>query len=184
MTCIGLISDTHVPNRLPAIPPAVFEHLDGVDLILHAGDVDDPAILGELRQIAPVEGVHGNWHLLAPWPNDHRLSLFLDLQIEGKRVVLTHGHLNFWNNFLEKFWLFLPDRRRRVNEILVTRLARRFPGADVYVFGHTHRALVERRDGALFVNPGAVCSARGQIASVGRLTITAGWTEAEIIPLE
>ena len=46
MTCIGLISDTHVPNRLPAIPPAVFEHLDGVDLILHAGDVDDPAILG------------------------------------------------------------------------------------------------------------------------------------------
>ena len=184
MTCIGLISDTHVPNRLPVIPAAVFEHLGGVDLILHAGDVDDPAILGELRQFAPVKGVRGNWHLLAPWPNDHRLPLFLDLQIEGQRVILTHGHLGLWNNFVEKFWLFLPDRRRRVNEILVKRLARRFPGVDVYVFGHTHRALVERRDDALFINPGAVCPARGQTASMGRLTITGGRAEVEIISLE
>jgi putative phosphoesterase len=168
---------------MAALPPEVLGRLEGVDLILHAGDVDDPAILDELGQIAPVEAVRGNWHVLAPWPNDQRLPLFLELEIEAHRIVVTHGHLNLWNSFLEKFWLFLPDRRRRINRIIVTRLAHRFPGADVYVFGHTHRALVERRGGALFVNPGAVCPARGQIASMGRLVVTRCGVEAEIVPL-
>jgi putative phosphoesterase len=183
VTCVGLISDTHVPNRLAALPPAVFENLTGVNLILHAGDLDDPAILDQLRQIAPARAVRGNRHLLMPWPNDQQLPLYLDLVIEGHRVVLTHGHLSTRNNFAEKLWLFVPDRRRRVNQIIVKRLTRRFPGADVYVFGHTHLALVERRNGALFVNPGAVCPARGQVASMGRLRLMPGCVEADIIPL-
>jgi putative phosphoesterase len=183
VTCIGLLSDTHVPHRMPALPQALFDRLVGVDLILHAGDLDDPSILNKLRQIAPVQAVRGNLHLQAPWPNDQRLPLSLDLEITGHRIIVTHGHLSFWCNLVEKRWLLWPDHKGRANAHLPKRLARAFPGADAYVFGHSHRALIERRDGALFVNPGAVCPTRGEIASVARLTVTPANVEAEIVPL-
>jgi predicted phosphodiesterase len=60
---------------------------------------------------------------------------------------------------------------------------RAFPGADVYVFGHSHRALVERRDGALFVNPGAACPTRDETPSVARLVVTPDSVEAMILTL-
>jgi len=60
ITTLGLISDTHLPDRLRALPPEVFDALDGVDLILHAGDVGTLAVLDQLSTIAPVVAVHGN----------------------------------------------------------------------------------------------------------------------------
>jgi putative phosphoesterase len=183
VTEIGLLSDTHVPHRMPVLPPAVFERLAGVDLILHAGDLDDPAILDELRRIAPVRAVRGNWHFLSPWPNDQSLPLTLDFEVEGRRFVVTHGHLSFWRNIWDKHWLLMPNHRARTNVRLVKRLSRVYPGADVYVFGHCHRALVEQRGGALFVNPGAVCPTRGEVASVARMRVTRDGVEVEILPL-
>lgn len=76
-----------------------------------------------------------------------------------------------------------PDHKGQANARLPKQLARVFPGADVYVFGHSHRALIERRGGALFVNPGAVCPTRGEIASVARLTVTPTNIEVAILPL-
>jgi putative phosphoesterase len=180
---LGLLSDTHVPHRMAALPPSLFERLAGVDLILHAGDVDDPAVLEDLSRVAPVAAVRGNWHLLAPWPNDRRLPAHLALDVAGRRVVLAHGHVTLWNSLWEKVWMFTSDHRGRANRRMVRRLARAFPGADVYVFGHSHRALVERHGGALFVNPGAVCPTPGEVASVARLSLTPGGVEAEIVPL-
>jgi len=168
---------------MAALPPALYRRLEGVDLILHAGDLDDPAILDDLGRVAPVRAVRGNWHPLSPWPNDQRLPLYLDLHIEGRRIVVTHGHLSHWNTVWEKFWLLLPNQHARANRRLPRRLVRAFPAADVYVFGHSHRALVERRDGALFVNPGAVCPTDGEVASVARLTLAPGGVEAEILRL-
>jgi len=52
---LGVISDTHGLLR-----PEVLAHLRGSDLIVHAGDIGDPAILAELAQIAPVRAVRGN----------------------------------------------------------------------------------------------------------------------------
>jgi len=183
MALIGLLSDTHVPHRMAALPPPLFERLAGVDLILHAGDLDDPVILDELGQIAPVQAVRGNRHLQSPWPNDQRLPLFLDLEIEGQRIIVTHGHLSFWNNILDKFRLLIPGYFKRVNSFLMQRVSRAFPDADVYVFGHTHRALAEWCDGAFFVNPGAVCRSPWGAPSVARLTVTPKRVEAEIVPI-
>jgi putative phosphoesterase len=168
---------------MQALPPTVFDRLAGVDLVLHAGDLDDPAILDELAGIAPVQAVRGNFHLQSPWPNDQRLPVALDLAIEGCRIVVSHGHLTLWNSVWEKAWLFFPAHRDRANRHMMARLARAFPGADVYVFGHSHCALTERRDGALFVNPGAVCPTPRQTASVAILTVTSGDTQVEIHPL-
>ena len=51
---IGVVTDTHVGDHLPALPPEVLERFDGVDLIIHGGDVNDPRVLDELREVAPV----------------------------------------------------------------------------------------------------------------------------------
>ena len=50
---IGLISDTHIPDRAREIPQKVFETFDNVDLILHAGDLTSPKVIEELEKIAP-----------------------------------------------------------------------------------------------------------------------------------
>ena len=51
----GIISDTH-----GVLVPEALKSLMGVDLIIHAGDIDTPAVLNELRRIAPVIAVRGN----------------------------------------------------------------------------------------------------------------------------
>ena len=78
---IGVISDTHDLLR-----PEVTENLKGCELILHAGDISSPAILDNLRNIAPVRAVRGNNDLW--WPEE--LPLTLDFELKGIRVLMTH----------------------------------------------------------------------------------------------
>ncbi len=184
MIHIGLLSDTHVPHYQTALLPALFDCFSGVDLILHAGDLVSLSVLDSLRRIAPTQAVRGNVHFLAPWPHDQRLPLHLDLEIEGQRIVVTHGHLTFWRSVWEKIWLLRPDYQGRANRRMIRDVPRAFPGADVYIFGHSHRALIQRRDGVLFINPGVACPSRLGPSSVARLTVTPDSVEAVIIPLE
>jgi putative phosphoesterase len=151
---LGLISDTH-----GLIRPGVHNALTGVELILHAGDVGGTAILDELRLIAPVRAVFGNTD-----PPDHpELSTELSVQVNGLRVHVSHGH--------------------EVGSPTPEKLAERYD-ADVVVYGHTHRPLVTRVDGMLFVNPGAAGPKRFNISpSVARLTIVDGRAEVEIIDI-
>ena len=149
---LGLISDTHGLMR-----PGVHSALTGVELILHAGDVGGTAILDELRLIAPVRAVFGN----TDPPDDPELSTELSVEVNGLRVHVSHGH--------------------EVGSPTPEKLAERYD-ADVVVYGHTHRPLVTRKDGILFVNPGAAGPKRFNISpSVGRLTIVDGSAEVEII---
>jgi putative phosphoesterase len=151
---LGLISDTHGLVR-----PGVHSALTGVELILHAGDVGGAAILDELRLIAPVRAVFGNTD-----PPDHpELSTELSVQVNGLRVHVSHGH--------------------EVGSPTPEKLAERYD-ADVVVYGHTHRPLVTRKDGMLFVNPGAAGPKRFNISpSVARLMIVDGRAEVEIIDI-
>jgi len=151
---LGLISDTH-----GLIRPGVHSALTGVELILHAGDVGGTAILDELRLIAPIRAVFGNTD-----PPDHpELSTEVSVQVNGLRVHVSHGH--------------------EVGSPTPEKLAERYD-ADVVVYGHTHRPLVTRMNGMLFVNPGAAGPKRFNISpSVGRLTIADGRAEVEIIDI-
>jgi putative phosphoesterase len=183
LVTIGVLSDTHVPSRLRALPDRLFSLFAGVDLILHAGDLDDSCIVDQLTSLAPILAVRGNMHFQALWPNDQELPLSLDFDVEGHRFLLTHGHLTLWNSLVEKLWMFLPDAQHRANRRMVRRLARVFPGVDVFVFGHSHLAMLERRSGTLFVNPGAVCPTRGMVPTVARLVVTPDTVEGEICRL-
>jgi putative phosphoesterase len=185
---IGLLSDTHIPHRLRQLPGTVLEALSGVDLILHAGDVDDPAALEPLRAIAPVYAVRGNIHPQDFSDGGKALPALVELQLAGRRLVLTHGHqpglVGFFLKGLDVIahWMRLTDNAK-LNRRMVRHLARLYPDADIIVFGHSHRARVERVGRALLVNPGAVCTVSGEQPTVARMRLGVERPEVEIIPL-
>jgi putative phosphoesterase len=186
---IGLLSDTHIPHRLKGLPQAVFDALAGVDLILHAGDVDDPRALEPLRAIAPVQAVRGNIHIQDLSDGGAALPAVVELALAGRRIVLVHGHLPGVLGFLVKgvhvltHGLRLTDNSD-LNRLAVRRLARTYPEADIVVFGHAHRAHVERVGDTLLINPGAVCPSLGERQTVARIKIGEGKTKVEIIHLQ
>lgn len=57
---IGLISDTHIPDRAKEIPQKVIDAFKDVDLILHAGDLTSMKVIEELEKIAPTIVIQGN----------------------------------------------------------------------------------------------------------------------------
>src|SRR5512133_916168 len=122
---LGIISDTHGLVR-----PDVHTALAGVELILHAGDVGGDDILDELALIAPIRAVYGNTDA----PGQPRLSESIDLTIGGISIHVSHGH--------------------EVGSPAPAKLLERY-GADVVVFGHTHRPLIARAGQRLVLNPGA-----------------------------
>jgi putative phosphoesterase len=155
-TIIGLISDTHGLVR-----PEVFDALAGVSRIFHAGDVGPSEVLVELGTIAPIEAVYGNTD--APGRPD--LAERIDVTIRGVRIVVTHGHE-----------VGVPTPPKLVNA---------YPGADVIVYGHTHKQLVTKAARLIVVNPGAAGARRFDLQpSVAKLYIfDHKRADVEIIPL-
>lgn len=150
-TRVGVIADTHCPEFIDRLPDRIFTVLKGVELVIHAGDINGAGTLEELSRIAPVHAVRG----------DHdrdmtSLPLTRELTVEGKKIVVVHGNRSRWleepHTLLWTLTLgyFLPHPG------LPRALRRRFPDADVIVFGHTHRTHMWKVDGALLFNPGAV----------------------------
>lgn len=186
---VGILSDTHVPYRLKQLPSAVFQALEGVDLILHAGDVDKPETLSPLRELAPVRAVRGNPHIQDLSSGGRSLPEVVELRLAERLVVLTHGTLPG----LPGLWFKVRDlglrltggrEKSRFNRRIGRRVVRLHPGADVIVFGHTHRAFVEWLGGTLLVNPGAVCPTLRERPTMARMTLGDGEPRVEIVPLD
>src|SRR5207247_9649327 len=145
---LGVISDTHGLLR-----PEVFEVFKQVDHILHAGDVGRPEILIELEAIAPVTAVYGN--------SDGselrgRLPQVAELELDGFAVVVTHG---------DQFGHPTPAG-----------LHEAFPKAEIIVYGHTHKSILELMDRTVTViNPGGAGHPRlGIEPSVAIMGLKAG----------
>jgi putative phosphoesterase len=150
-TRIGVVSDTHCPEFLDRLPDRLFEALRGVDLVLHAGDVNGPETLGDLGRIAPVEAIRGDHDRMLG-----DLPLSRELIVEGKRIVVVHGNRSRWLEEPQTLLWTLSLGYIRPHVGLARTLCRRFQGADVIVFGHTHRPQIETRNGTLLFNPGGV----------------------------
>ncbi len=186
---VGLLADTHVPYRIARLPDALFEALAGVDVILHAGDVDDPAALEPLRAIAPVHAVRGNIHVFDLSDGGASLPRTVEMELAGYRMVLTHGHpaglLGLWLKGRDVTLRLLGyDDNGYFNRRAASRLARLHPEADIVVFGHSHRAHVGWYDQTLIVNPGAVCPTPRRRPTVARMELDAGNPRVRIIPLD
>ena len=135
-------------------------HCAGSDFIIHAGDIGDPAILQRLAEIAPLTAIRGN--------ND----------VDGA-----------YANVPERAWLEVGRTRIYV----LHNLAELNPATDwnvadgpvhVVVSGHSHKPLSERRDDVLYINPGSSGPRRFKLpVSIGKLTISAGRIDAQLIEL-
>lgn len=157
-----VLADTHLRTDLSKLPPEVWDHAAAADVILHAGDVVTADLLDALRSHAPVHAVLGN--------NDHDLAgtlpTQLDLELDGVRIGMIHDS---------------GPRQGRP-----ARLLRRFPEAQVVVFGHSHEPVNEEAPtGQLLFNPGSAVQRRRQpTRTLGLLTLEAAQiTAREILDL-
>ncbi|MCD4739494.1 MAG: metallophosphatase family protein [Anaerolineae bacterium] len=157
---VGLLADTHVPYRASELPEAVVASLRGVDLILHAGDVDEPWALAPLQALAPVHAVRGNYHLLDRSSGGHTLPAAVEIEVAGFQIALTHGHRPGLEGMAWKVWALLRKLAGcgyfpAQEWVIVHTLLRRFPRADIIVFGHTHRFYQTQWGRTWLINPGA-----------------------------
>lgn len=137
--------------------PEARELLRGSDFIVHAGDVCEPGILEELASLAPLTAVRGNCDRGA-WAEGL-----------GETGLLQVGALNVY----------------AIHNLTLIDIEPRTDGVRVVVSGHTHRPLVEERDGVLFVNPGSAGRRRGGYPrSVGELLVDGESVTALIVEFE
>lgn len=149
---IGVISDTHGLLR-----PEAIDALQGVEHILHAGDVVGDDILPQLEAIAPVTAVRGNCDSGAL---ARSLPITEAVQFEQATIYMIH-----------------------IRESLDIDPAS--SGFQAVVFGHTHEPLCERRDGVLYLNPGSAGPRRFSLPiTVARMRVDGVSVEAEIIGIE
>jgi putative phosphoesterase len=179
---LGVIADTHIPDKAKSLHPQVLPLLRqaGVSAILHAGDISSPGVLVALGEIAPVYAVRGN----RDWMYLRHLSLHLTLTFNGVTLGLTHSHGGLRNYIIGKFHYVAEGYNL---ERFKPRLLETFPGAEVIIFGHTHRPIVRRTNGKLFFNPGSTCNTdkRDLPPSLGMLYIQpGGQVTGEIVSLE
>lgn len=165
---IGVIADTHVPDRVDSLHPdvnTIFRQLK-VQLILHAGDVSAPLVIGQLQTIADCIVVKGN----RDWRSLSGLNPFEMIKINGVSIALMHGHGSLREYILDKFpyYLFGYQFNRYPKKLL--KYSR---DANVIVFGHTHQAENQWVDGRLFFNPGSAYEGKSpnSSATIGLLEI-------------
>jgi putative phosphoesterase len=175
---IGLIADTHLPEACERLPDSVWRAFDGVDLVMHAGDVYVNSVIEELARIAPVmvaigngdEGSEYHRHRLAP---DERIRETHLLEIEGLRVGLAHE---------------LPTPDETPEPAFRNAMERHFGGpVDILVQGHSHVEGTRRFGATLVVNPGSATlphNLEDRPGTVAILEISAGGRfSVEIIDL-
>lgn len=122
---VGLISDTHITQKRGKLSEKIVKEFNGVDLILHAGDITTYDVLNDLKKIAPVVAVLGNNDKLDL--NKHEI-----IEIADKTILLVHGD--------------------KIKDLPALGLKY---GADIVVSGHTHKPSCERIDNMLLINPGS-----------------------------
>ena len=151
-TIVGVISDTHGLLR-----PEAVAALRGSDLIIHAGDVGDPAILSELGKIAPVHAVRGNVDT-EPWAESLPETEIVEI---GEVMIYV-----------------LHDR----NRLDLTPAAAGFAAV---ISGHSHQPAQESVDGVLYLNPGSAGPRRFRLPiSIGQLRVLGKRIEAKLITLD
>ncbi len=181
MTTLGVLADTHIPDRAPQINPQVIQRFREAEVagILHAGDVSIPGVLRELEQVAPVHAVQGNRDIfyLRNLPMQKRLIF------DGVSIGIAHGHGTFTRYMIDKIHRLVYGK---LIKSYIERMLQTFPDVDVIVFGHLHVPYNFIFDGKLLFNPGSTSTPwpTGAPATFGLLHLESGKApQAEIIEI-
>jgi uncharacterized protein len=157
-----VLGDTHIPDFATSLPPVLLPALHRADLILHTGDVTSPEVLDELAVYAPVHAVMGNRD--RPEVRTWGALPVVELGLEGLLLVMLHDSGP-------------RDGRER-------RMRRRFPQADLVVFGHSHIPIDTEHDGLRLLNPGSPTWKRRQPApTYATVDIAGGKIRTRIVSL-
>lgn len=158
---IGLISDTHIPDRARELPKNVISVFQNVDLILHAGDLTSMEVIDELEKIAPTIAIQGNM--------DRAAGIILPnakvIEAEGIKIGIAHGEV-------------YP--RADTQQLLY--LAKQLD-ADILVTGHSHQPKIEQIDGVLLLNPGSPIVPRLADRTVMLLEINNKDVDVEVVKI-
>ena len=151
MCRIGVISDTH---RL--VRPEILTALEGVEHIIHAGDMGSPDVIAELRRVAPVTAIRGNADA-GDWAREFPETAIV--QAGGIMIYVIHN-------------IDSLDLDPRASEF------------SAVVYGHSHVPMQQTRDGVLYFNPGSAGPRRFHLpVSMGHLTVRGKSVSGEIILL-
>ncbi len=158
---IGVISDTHIPERASEIPENVFEIFEGVDMILHAGDLISLKIRDILNNIAPITCVQGNMdrYYGTELPESELI------EVGGVKIGLNHGEVYPRGDTQQLRYIGLEM------------------GVDLLITGHTHFAFVNQLKDMLLLNPGSPTVPRLSDPSVMLVDVNDGKVEAQIIKI-
>lgn len=137
--------------------PEILKAFKGCEHIIHAGDIGDPYIIDELSKIAPVTAVRGNC--------DRDGWAYTFPKTETVRIGDIHFYLLHDLNQLD--------------------LNPKVAGFDAVISGHTHRPLLEHRDGVIYLNPGSAGPKRFTLpAGAARLRVEGKSIDVEFIKLD
>jgi uncharacterized protein len=146
---VGVISDTH-----GILVPAAVKALQGVDLIIHAGDIGNAGIMDELNSIAPVVAVRGNMDMSEDLK---RLPETEALQVGDALLYIIHD----------------------INKLDIAPSKADF---DAVIFGHLHYPSVAKHNGVLFINPGSAAQPRRKsLASLAFLHVRGTSIKTQIV---
>lgn len=137
---VGLLSDTHIPEAAKKLPVELIEIFQGVDLILHAGDLYAPSVLDDLERIAPVLAAMGD--------DDHEYEANLtDERMKEKHILKLEGQ-TLWLVHVQPYHLTSKKKQSSVS-------SGQDSVPDIIVFGHEHYPLAKRVGDILYVCPGS-----------------------------
>ncbi len=127
-----VLSDTHIPRAAQDLPKEVYDEIEKVDMIIHAGDFVEKDLYDKLKVLKPIAAVYGNMD-----PAElRRILKERDIVEIGKfRVGLIHGF--------------------GAPKDLINTVKGQFTNVDAIIFGHAHAPINVTRDGVLLFNPGS-----------------------------
>ena len=168
---IGVIGDTHIPRLSPLLPARIAQVFQGLDIILHVGDICELYVLEEFQETYTLTfAIFGE-------EDSPEAQAYLDetriVRFGDRCVGMIHGH-----QFEEHQRRGLAGLRRLFGRgtgvaSMPDFLLEQFEGKEVHavVFGHTHQPYVKMHDGVLLFNPGAALPGPGRRPSVGILDV-------------
>lgn len=131
---ILIVSDTHKSHRNLE---KVIERTEGVDMLIHLGDTEGGEDYIRALVSCPARIISGNNDFFSELPREE------EFEVQGKRIFITHGHSYYVS----------------MNEEYLKREAKR-RGADIVMYGHTHRPSYSDKGGLIMLNPGSIAYPR------------------------
>lgn len=125
-----IISDTHRKNDNYL---NVLQKLGKLDLVIHLGDVEGSEYIIQEAAGCPVEFVAGNNDYFSDLPSEKTL------QIGKYHVMITHGH---------RYYIGMGSEMLKKEAVA--------QGADIVMYGHTHRPVIDKSDEIIAINPGSL----------------------------